>query len=61
MPVILQPCDYDRWFVREEKERLPLDLLPSSLVHRVFEGLGMSLGAAGERTLRAAEGLPGYF
>jgi len=27
MPVILNPCDFDRWLDREEKERLPLDLL----------------------------------
>ncbi len=27
MPVILHPRDFDRWFDREENERLPLDLL----------------------------------
>lgn len=27
MPVILAPKDYDRWLDREERERLPLDLL----------------------------------
>ena len=27
MPVILHPRDYDRWLDREEKERLPLDLM----------------------------------
>jgi len=27
MPVILHPRDYDRWLDREERERLPLDLL----------------------------------
>lgn len=27
MPCILHPRDYDRWMDREERERLPLDLL----------------------------------
>ncbi len=29
MPVILRPCDYDRWPDREETEQLPLNLLRS--------------------------------
>ena len=27
MPVILHPCDFDRWLDREETTQLPLDLL----------------------------------
>jgi putative SOS response-associated peptidase YedK len=40
MPVILHSRDYDRWLDREEKERLPLDLL------RPFESEAMEMHEA---------------
>lgn len=41
MPVILHPCDYDRWLSLEETERLPLDLL------RPYEVEGMDMVEGG--------------
>ena len=55
MPVILKPSDYDRWLLREDAERPPVDLL------RPFDGDLMTAYEVDPRVGNVRNNEPGLF